>query len=153
MPNKNIGKEGEKTRFSSTNQPESNGRKPKGFRAFAVYCEEMGYEKITERELIDGYMLLMQLPAREVLKIAGSPIKEFEKGDGKNEHPAVLRMIAKEFFGKRGQEMIKHLEARAFGNTTNKTEHSGKDGNAIEFKNVSDADLDKALAILEKNGE
>jgi len=96
-------------------------------------------------------MLLMQLPAHEVLTIAGSPIKEFEKGDDKNQNPAVLRMIAKEFFGKRGQEMIRHLEARAFGAYKTKNEHTGAGGNPIEFKNVTDAQLDEALAILEKN--
>lgn len=119
--------------FSSTNQPETNGRKPKGFRAFAIFCKDKGFETVSEQQVVEAYLLLMQLPAYEVIAIAGSPVKEYDKGDTGNQHPAVLRMVASEFFKKRGQEMLRHLEARAFGTPTNKTDHTtgGESINAL----------------------
>lgn len=136
--------------FSSTNQPPENlGRPPKGFRAFAVYCKDKGFESVTEQEVLEAYLLLMQLPAHEVISIAGSPVKEYDKGNTDNQHPAVLRMVASEFFKKRGQEMLRHLENRAFGTPTNKTEHSG----SLALTNggeMSPADFAAIKAIVDK---
>ena len=109
-----------------------SGRPKKGFAAFAAYCRGKGYEKATDKDIEEGFTLLMQLPLSEVMAIAGDfnsdrlPESTEVKKPDTNEHPAILRMIAKEFTGKRGQEMLKQVLDRVFGTATNRQEINGK---------------------------
>ena len=102
------------------------GPKPKGFKAFLHECREKGYEQVTLGEVVEAYTYLMGLPVSEVMRIAGNPRIEKEKGDATNEHPVVLRLVAAEMMGKRGQEMLKQVLDRAFGQSVEKSESETK---------------------------
>jgi len=103
-----------------------NGRPRKGFKAFLHECREKGYEQVTLGEVVEAYTYLMGLPVSEVMAIAGDPLNEKEKGDATNEHPVVLRLVAAEMMGKRGQEMLKQVLDRAFGQSVEKSESETK---------------------------
>ena len=103
-----------------------NGRPRKGFKAFLHECRERGYEQVTLGEVVEAYTYLMGLPVSEVMRIAGNPRIEKEKGDATNEHPVVLRLVAAEMMGKRGQEMLKQVLDRAFGQSVEKSESETK---------------------------
>lgn len=103
-----------------------NGRPRKGFKAFLHECREKGYEQVTLGEVVEAYTYLMGLPVSEVMRIAGNPRIEKEKGDATNEHPVVLRLVAAEMMGKRGQEMLKQVLDRAFGQSVEKSESETK---------------------------
>ena len=114
-----------------------NGRPRKGFKAFLHECREKGYEQVSQAEVVEAYTYLMGLPVSEVMRIAGNPRIEKEKGDATNEHPVVLRLVAAEMMGKRGQEMLKQVLDRAFGQSVEKSESETKmvmdDGSIMEL--------------------
>jgi hypothetical protein len=64
MTKNNIAELGRKTRFSSTNQPKNNGRKPK------LYTQLKGVYKISQEEYRNVVLHLMQLSKAEVLNLA-----------------------------------------------------------------------------------
>lgn len=136
------------TQFSSENQPAHNpGRPPKGFRAFAIYCKGLGHERVTDKQIEEGFTLLLDLPVNEILKIAGDPKGEHKVGDATNEHPAVLRLVAKEFFTKRGQAMLKQVLDRAFGTAMQKSDVT-TGGDKLNQNPLSALPLEKQAEIL-----
>lgn len=64
MTKNNIAELGRKTRFSSTNQPKNNGRKPK------LYTQLKEVYKISQEEYRNVVLYLMQLSKAEVVKLA-----------------------------------------------------------------------------------
>lgn len=131
-----------------------NGRPPKGFRGFARYFKEQGYEEVSEAMVREAYMMLLDLPASEVLKIAGNPVTEFKQGDVANQAPAVLRMVAQQFFGKRGQEMLKQVMDRAFGTATSNVDIKSDGERISPLAGVDPVGQAEILRILQrKNAE
>lgn len=103
-----------------TNNPK--GRPRKGFSAFLHECREQGYDQVTLGEVVEAYQYLMGLPVSEVMRIAGDPLREKQVGDTSNQYPALIRRVAAEMMGKRGQEMLKQVLDRAFGQSVAKEE-------------------------------
>ena len=103
-----------------------NGRPRKGFKAFLHECREKGYEQVTLGEVVEAYTYLMGLPVSEVMAIAGDPLNEKRTNDTANQHPALIRRVAAEMMGKRGQEMLKQVLDRAFGQSVEKSESETK---------------------------
>lgn len=103
-----------------------NGRPRKGFKAFLHECREKGYEQVTLGEVVEAYTYLMGLPVSEVMAIAGDPLNEKRTNDTSNQHPALIRRVAAEMMGKRGQEMLKQVLDRAFGQSVEKSESETK---------------------------
>lgn len=64
MGNKNIGEAGKNTRFSSANQPNNKGRKPK------IYSQLKNVYKISHEEYRDMIMYLMQLSKDEIVSLS-----------------------------------------------------------------------------------
>ena len=103
-----------------------NGRPRKGFKAFLHECREKGYEQVSLTEVVEAYQYLMGLPVSEVMAIAGDPLNEKRTNDTTNQHPALIRRVAAEMMGKRGQEMLKQVLDRAFGQSVEKSESETK---------------------------
>ena len=102
------------------------GRPRKGFSAFLHECREQGYEQATMGEVVEAFQYLMGLPVSEVMRIAGDPMREKQTGDTSNQYPALIRRVAAEMMGKRGQEMLKQVLDRAFGQSVAKEESEVK---------------------------
>ena len=103
-----------------------NGRPRKGFKAFLHECREKGYEQVSLAEVVEAYQYLMGLPVSDVMAIAGDPLNEKRTNDTTNQHPALIRRVAAEMMGKRGQEMLKQVLDRAFGQSVEKSESETK---------------------------
>jgi len=91
-----------------------------------------------------------KLPALDILlaDVLGS---EDENGD-KSEARAILQAMIKEAKGGNVQAGIAVLN-RAYGMPKQALDIGGQKDNPLRLQNVSDADLDRALNILEGNGE
>ncbi len=113
-------------RFEKGESGNPDGRPPKGFKAFLIECKEQGFEQVTLNEIIEAYQFLMNLPLLKVSQIAGDIATEKRSGDDSNKYPVVIRMVAAEMMGKRGQEMLKQVLDRAFGQSVEKSESETK---------------------------
>lgn len=127
-----------------------NGRPPKGFKGFALHCRGLGYDEVTDKQVEEAFRLLIDMPVFEVKRIAGKPDEEFDAEDFNNTHPAVLRLVAGEFFKKRGQEMLKQVLDRAFGAAKERKEVTGANGGPIKLDALSIDELRNLSELLGK---
>jgi len=119
------------------------GRPKKSFSRFADEMRAKGYEGATDVQVREALQVLAALPMAEVMRIAGDPAKEKAAGDETNETPILIRRLAAELLGKRGQEMLKDLLSRiaSLPAQKNEVEHTFTqtakytlpDGTIIEF--------------------
>jgi hypothetical protein len=71
--------------FSSTNQPENRGRKPKSFKMFNDLMKEKGYELLSKEQLIECYSLIFSADEEMISEIANDASQ-----------PLALRLIISE---------------------------------------------------------
>lgn len=76
--------------FSSTNQPENNGRKPKSFTLFNRMMKEQGVEPLSKEALIECYSFLFSATQAQIEEVADD-----------NDQPLGLRLIIAEFTDER----------------------------------------------------
>ena len=88
--NPNIGEAGKNTQFSSTNQPENSGRKPKSFTMFNRMMKEQGVEPLSKEALIECYAFLFSGTQAQIEAVADD-----------EEQPLGLRLIIAEFTDER----------------------------------------------------
>jgi hypothetical protein len=81
---------GEKTQFSSDNQPVNNGRKKKSFRLLIDECKAKGYEAVTKEQLVEAYAFLYSLEQSEIEEIVED-----------DKQPLALRLIIREMTDER----------------------------------------------------
>ena len=123
-----LPEDGEKTQFSSSNQPANRGRKPKVFTQLSKDWQARGIERATSHAIAEAFEYLLALPLTEVKEIAG------RADDEANDMPMAVRLAAKELLGKRAIEIFKEMLDRAHGKPRQAVEHSGKDGAEIQVK-------------------
>lgn len=132
-------KDREKTQFSETRQPE-NRKGPNTISGFLKEeIESDGYMIVEDAEVFDP---ITKKPTGEKVTV------RIKLVTGK----AVARRLLA-VANKGNVVAIKEVMDRTEGKVPDKTQFSNAPGEALKFQNVTDADLDKALAILEKNGE
>lgn len=102
--------------FSSTNQPENRGRKPKIFSQIAKEFKARGIEPATPEAVKEAYEYILALTLLEVLEIAGTP------KDEANDYPMLVRLVAQEVTGKRKMEMLSDMLDRAHGKARQSTD-------------------------------
>jgi len=119
-----------------------NGRPRKGFKAFLHECREKGYEQVSLTEVVEAYQYLMGLPVSDVMAIAGDPLNEKRANDTTNQHPALIRRVAAEMMGKRGQEMLKQVLDRAFGQSVAKEESEVKMTTSTKYRLPDGTEID-----------
>lgn len=137
---KKIDKEaGAKTQFSSENQPE-NRKSPSTISGFLKEeIESDGYMIVEDAEIYDP----------ETKKPTGEKVTvRIKLVTGK----AVARRLLA-VANKGNVVAIKEVMDRTEGKVPDKTQFSNAPGEALKFQNVTDAELDAALAILEKDGQ
>lgn len=120
------------TQFSSTNQPEKNGRPRKMISTINAELKAEGYEVATNSHILDAYQTLINLPIAKVAAIANKDIA-YKQADGTivyleegDKYPMLYRLIAKELIGKRGGDYLEKMLDRAYGKAkqTNEFEFS-----------------------------
>lgn len=117
---------GSKTKFSSENQPEKSGRKPKVFSQIALEFKARGIERATPEAVAEIYEYILALPFDEINQLAFGE-------EEKKEIPSIMSLAAQEMFGKRALDVLKEMLDRAHGKSINRHEVAGKDGGAIKF--------------------
>lgn len=138
-------KDGEATQFSSTNQPQNAGRKPRVFSQIALEFKKRGIERATPEAVAEAYEYLLALTMAEVGDIA---IGENQTDD----LPAIMSLAAQEMKGKRALEIIREMLDRAHGKSINRHEVGGKGGGAIkmDFSKLSTEDLREMSKMRKK---
>lgn len=119
--------------FTSTHQPNNNGR-PKKF--ITAVTEATGYKK---SQVNDCYLTMLKLPMLELKRIADDP-----------KTPSLEVLVARGIHGDAKRGELKNLESmlnRAIGKPIDKTEHSGEIQVDI-YQNLSKAELKKELDKL-----
>jgi hypothetical protein len=104
------------TQFSSSNQPEKNGRKPKSFKMFNDMMKERGFEPITKAQLIEAYSFIFSANEETIQEIADD-----------ESQPLALRLIIAEMTNEisRGKALADYRDymfGKAGENLTVKTE-------------------------------
>ena len=118
--------DGEKTRFSATNQPDKSGRKPRVFSQISLEFKKRGIERATPEAVAEAYEYLLALTMEEVSDIAFGTNET-------NDLPAIMALAAQEMKGKRALEILREMLDRAHGKSINRHEVGGKNGGAIKF--------------------
>lgn len=119
-------KDGEKTQFSSTNQPPNAGRKPRVFSQIALEFKKRGIERATPEVVAEVYEYLLALTMEEIADISFGLNQT-------DDLPAIMALAAQEMKGKRTIEIIREMLDRAHGKSISRHEVAGKDGGAIKF--------------------
>ena len=104
------------TQFSSSNQPQKNGRKPKSFKMFNDMMKERGFEPITKIQLIEAYSFIFSANEETIQEIADD-----------ESQPLALRLIIAEMTNEvsRGKALTDYRDymfGKAGENLTVKTE-------------------------------
>ena len=86
-----------------------NGRPPKLVSYVIEELKDEGYTGVTKLDVKEAFEYLLNLPIDKVIEISGN-LK-----DKDNKYPALMRMVAKEMLGKRGQWMLRDMLDRAHG--------------------------------------
>ena len=103
---------GKQTRFSKTNQPKRNGRKPFLFSEIIGEWKEAGIEHASEENVKQVYEYLLSLTNEEINDIAGVDAKGNLKD---NEYPIMMRIAARDITGSRGFAIISEMLDRSQG--------------------------------------
>lgn len=90
MGRDDIAEFGKNTQFSSTNQPQNSGRKPKSFTLFNRMMKEQGVEPLSKEALIECYSFLFSATQAQIEEVAED-----------DEQPLGLRLIIAEFTDER----------------------------------------------------
>lgn len=125
--------------------PNPYGRPTKMVSQVLADLKEAGAEPVSPSQVSDVITVLLNLPKDMVSKIAQDP-----------KLPILIQRTARRFAGcsdKDWDSIIEKNLDRAHGKARQAFDIGGQPDNPLRFKDVSDADLDIALAILEKNGE
>lgn len=88
-----------------------------------------GYKPVTNREVINAFQTLINLPLEKIAAIAN--------GSG---YPILYRLVAKELHGKRGADYLEKLLDRAYGKAKQAMELTGADGEAIQINIIMPKD-------------
>lgn len=128
------GRGGRIKRMDTGESGNPKGRPKKGFSAFIAECRAAGYEQVSLADVVEAYRFLMSLPVSEVFRIAGDPARERAAGDTSNEYPVIIRRVAAELMGKRGQEMLKQMLDRTDGMAAQKIEAEHTFNNTVRYK-------------------
>lgn len=121
------------------------GRPTKMVSQVLADLKEAGAEAVSPSQVSDVITVLLNLPVEMVKKIAED-----------KKLPILIQRTARRFAGSSDKDwdwVLSNNLDRAHGKAKQAHEIMGKGGDPIRFQHVSDADLDIALAILEKNGE
>lgn len=133
MPNKNIAKEGIKTRFSRTRQPANAGRKPKLY-TIAKSCYNIGIDDF--REVVGYVMQANKADLERVIEDESTPVwvvniaRALHKDTGKGV-TFTLR------------ELVEHLFYRI-------PRDKGLEGSDMDTSKLSDAELLQFYRLLDK---
>ena len=106
------GDDGKETRFSQTNQPKRNGRKPFLFSEIIGEWKAAGIEHASEENVRQVYEFLLSLSSEEINNIAGVDTNGKLKD---NEYPIMMRIAARDITGSRGFAIISDMLDRAQG--------------------------------------
>jgi len=107
-------------KFSSTNQPEKNGRPKKLVSSILAQLKEEG-ELVTKNLVEQTYQVLMSLTQDQLTRVASD-----------KDQPMINRIVAKEMLGKKGFEIIEKMMDRANGRPMQQTESKS----TVEVKGV-----------------
>ena len=107
-----TGEYGKETRFSQTNQPKRNGRKPFLFSEIIGEWKAAGIEHASEENVRQVYEFLLSLSSEEINNIAGVDTNGKLKD---NEYPIMMRIAARDITGSRGFAIISDMLDRAQG--------------------------------------
>lgn len=137
--------DGVATQFSSTNQPQNAGRKPRVFSQIALEFKKRGIERATPEAVAEAYEYLLALTMQEVSDISFGLNKT-------DDFPAIMALAAQEMKGKRAIEIIKEMLDRAHGKSINRHEVAGKNGGAIklDYGKLSIEELRQLSAMRKK---
>ena len=105
----------EKRKPFRKNDPRINrdGRPPKLLTQLNAELKERGYEPITESQVIEAYLTLLNMDRNAILEYVKS-------GDV----PAIFEIAAKGIGGKQGSQAVEKLLERAMGKPKEKHDHS-----------------------------
>lgn len=114
---------GKVNQFNKGESGNPKGRPKKAFSALATQFKALGYESATPVRIREAYELLLGLPLRSVIEIAGTPRDTESEKD--NDYPAILRIVASEMIGKRRFEMVREMLDRTIGKPKQDIDLSG----------------------------
>jgi len=104
--------------FSSENQPDNRGRKPKVFSELAAEYKERGIEKATPEAVKEAFEYLFALDDKEILDISNG---------AKPDYPILIVICAKQMTDKRTMgKVLETMLDRAHGKAKQQMEHSGE---------------------------
>ena len=104
--------------FSSENQPDNRGRKPKAFSELAAEYKERGIEKATPEAVKEAFEYLFALDDKEILDISNG---------AKPDYPILIVICAKQMTDKRTMgKVLETMLDRAHGKAKQQMEHSGE---------------------------
>lgn len=95
------------------------GRPPKLLNQLNEELREKGYEPVTESQIIEAYLLLLNMKKDDILDLIRN-----------GEVPAIFEIAAKGIGQERGLQAVEMLLERAVGKPQNRTELSGD----VDFK-------------------
>lgn len=123
--------------------PQNINRKGRPKKLVGVVNDELkakGYEPVSLSNINDAAMQILNLPLKEVTKIAQKD----------SNYPLLYKLICKELLGKGAQNMLEKLMDRSFGRTQQKLEHSGEIKQTKDLSDIpTDELLERAKAIKE----
>lgn len=125
--------------FSTENQPQNRGRKPKIFSALLKEMKASGIEPASPENIRDCFMYLLALPLTEVWAIAGTSPQS-------NDYPTIMRIAAKELLGKNALQVLREMLDRAHGRSTQTVKWDGAGERQVNLEALS---LDELLLMRE----
>lgn len=124
--------------FSSTNQPDNRGRKPKLFSQLSAEWRGAGIEQATPERVKESFEFLLALTLSEIREISGDP------KDDKNNMPMIIRLAAKELIGRNAQGILKEMLDRAHGKSKQGGDYNMNISGETAFSSLP---IEKRLAI------
>jgi len=112
----------DQTKFKKGVSGNPNGRPRKLVSHINAELKEKGIEPISESQIREAFMMLINLELEEVKEIASTS----------SNYPFIYKLIAKELIGRRGADMLEKILDRGIGKARNHVETE------ITFKNRPD---------------
>jgi hypothetical protein len=131
MSRKDIYKDGVNTQFSSTNQPETKGRKKK---LISTICEDLrseGFENASPANIKNLYEQFLNLTEEKLRQLFAD-----------SEQPILVKILVKSILSDRAYEVVESIIDRAHGKASQNIDHTTK-GEAIKqvFK-IGDTEIE-----------